>query len=395
MRIGIVTYIKTASCNYGAELQGYALQYILNKMGYDAEVINLHRVLPSNSRFSETVKKAVATRFAKLNTLRAFISVFNLFISVAKDKYYSRKYHHLFMQKRKLFEDYFNKYIKHSLREYYPEDIDCADDLPYNTYIAGSDQIWNYKNSDRVDVFFLMFARRYNAKCISYAASFSVSDIPESYRDRYKIWINNIDYLSVREFEGINIVKELTGRDAELVCDPTLLLDKDEWLRQFEHPSEDLVKDRYVLIYSMSRSRNVFRIAHEIAKRLKVNKIVNIKLNFNPEKYKNIENLYMVTPPQWLELFANAEYIVTDSFHGTAFSVNFNKPFTTIQNPMSDLNSRVDTLLTKLSLKDRLFVDNDDSKFNHTLVVDYTNINNEVKKWRKSSLDFIRNALNN
>lgn len=393
MKIGIITYVNTVTCNYGAELQAYALQHKLNEFGYNTEVVNLRRELPSNGRLKKTVKKAVKVRFQRMGFFAACESVFTLARSVVKDKHYTKKYADKFAEKKQMFHDFFMQRIHHSAHEYTPADMDVAE-LTYDTFIAGSDQIWNYKNSNRVDVFFLMFANRLGAKKISYAASFSVSEIPQEYQKQYTQWINNIDFLSVREYAGVEIVKQLTGRKASLVCDPTLLLSKDEWAKQFEYPKESLVDGKYVVIYSMSRSADVMKVAKKIARALGGIKVVNIKLNFTPSKNNDILQLDFVSPPQWVWLLLHAEYVVTDSFHGTAFSINFNKPFTTIQNPLSDLNSRVDTILTKLDLKERLYID-DGRAFNQTVLqIDYTTVNQKLSEWRKESMNFLINALN-
>lgn len=163
MKIAIVTYVKTATCNYGAELQGYALQYKLNSMGFQTEVLDLHRVLPSNSKFINSTVMAIKKRYQNLSFSSATLSTIRLIFSVLKDKYYLKKNRELFDQKRKKFHAFFYENIKHSSKEYFPDDLDSVN-LDYDTYIAGSDQIWNFKNSDRVDVFFLMFANRFNAK---------------------------------------------------------------------------------------------------------------------------------------------------------------------------------------------------------------------------------------
>lgn len=392
MKIGIVTYVRTATCNYGAELQCFALQYVLNQKGYDTEVINIHRVLPGNGKFTQMVKKAVKSRFEKMNFINASVSVAMLILSVCKDKYYNKKNHTIFLRKKEIFDNFFFRYIKHSDNEYYPNDLDTAD-LPYDVYIAGSDQIWNYNNSDRIDVFFLMFASKYKVKKISYAASFSVQSIPAEYRSLYNKWINNIDFLSVREIEGVSIIKQITGRQAELVCDPTLLLDKSTWKNVFENIQIPIRQERYLIIYTMSRSNKVFKIAKEIAKKLGIINIYSIKMNLRPNKDKDIKELQYVSPQQWVGLIMNADYVVTDSFHGTAFSINFNKPFTVVQNPISNLNSRVNTILSLLNLKDRIILNDVHTLPEFNLNIDYSRINPILDVWRKKSFDFLINSI--
>lgn len=393
MKIGIVTYVKTATCNYGAELQSYALQYKLNSMGYRAEVLDLHRVLPGNNRFIDTIKKAIYKRYQELNVFGATCSTFGLFVSVLKDKFYLKFYSEKFNKKKKLFHNFFYSFISHSEKEYYPNELDYVK-LDYDVYIAGSDQIWNYKNSDRVDVFFLMFANRFKAKKISYAASFSVSEIPFSYHDNYKKWINNIEYLSVRETAGQNIVNDLTGRYALLVCDPTLLLNHEEWMRQFPCSNTSLIEGKYIVIYSMSRSKKIFEIAEKVATKLGINRIVNIKVNFTPTNRRGVIDLYDVDPPTWVYLINNADFVVTDSFHGTAFSINFNKQFITFQKRTSELNSRVNTILTKLNLCDRICYDEEINKL-PLGKIDYDRINMDIEEWRNISIHFLISSLDN
>lgn len=391
MKIGIITYVRTVTFNYGAELQAYALQYKLNNLGYDTEVVDLKRVLPSGNRFAQTVKKAIVNRYKMQNPVTATIEVFKLILSVLNEKRYTKKYAIVVSDKKDAFKDFFDNDIKHSEKEYRPEDLDTAI-LPYDTYIAGSDQIWNYRNSDRVDVFFLMFANRFKAKKISYAASFSVSAIPEKYKTDYKKWINNIDCLSVREKDGVDLCRDIAGREAMLVCDPTLLLGQKDWEKIAE--PIDNIHGKYVVVYSMSRSKNVLRVANTIAKELGSLPVINIKIGLAPSHIENITDLYNVSPKQWLWLMMNAEYVVTDSFHGTAFSINFNKSFTTIQNPMSELNSRVNTILEITNLKNRLYVNDKTGKLPEQLRIDYTPVNNIISAWRQKSLEFLIKSLN-
>lgn len=239
-----------------------------------------------------------------------------------------------------------------------------------------------------------MFANRFKAKKISYAASFSVSSIPEEYQKKYKQWINNIDFLSVRESEGISIIKEITGKQAKLVCDPTLLLDKEAWKNIFKDIQLPIKQEKYLLIYTMSRSNKVYQIAKEIAQRLGNIKIYSIKMNLHPNSNKDINELQFISPQQWVGLIMNAAYVVTDSFHGTAFSINFNKPFTVVQNPMSNLNSRVNTILSFLNLKDRIILNNTTKLPEFNLNIDYSKINQTVNAWREDSFAFLTNAIN-
>jgi hypothetical protein len=202
----------------------------------------------------------------------------------------------------------------------------------FDCIILGSDQIWNYIHTDRLDVYFLMFANKYKAKKISYAASVSIYDIPEKLRATYKTYFENIDVLSVREFHGADLVKKYSNKTAEVVLDPTFLLTKADWER--EVAKDVKVDGDYLLIYTLSGSPHIRKMAWDIAKKLNL-KVLNIKSGYKPEPNDGTIHFYEIGPAEWVGLWAKASYIVTDSFHGTAFSINFNKPFTTLVNPSS------------------------------------------------------------
>lgn len=227
MKIGIVTYVKCD--NYGAELQAYALQKKLNDWGYNAEVLDLEKQ-KKNLVSSRVVRKAIINRYRRFGLFEGTKAVFRLIL----DKYAvykSNKSNSDKLEERHaLFSSFFNEFIRHSDRYYSLTDLYNVD-LPYDTYIAGSDQIWNYMQTDYLDVYFLKFANRFNARKIAYAGSFSVPTIPDDLKSTYGELIKNLDYISVRELDAQKIVEVCSGRTAEVVLDPTFLLTKEEWIK--------------------------------------------------------------------------------------------------------------------------------------------------------------------
>ncbi len=386
MKIGIVTYVKCD--NYGAELQAYALQWKLNQMGYNAELIDLEKVEKDLATNSSSIIPAIKNRF-KVYGVRAPLKIAELAIDVFKRKVSATKNHENSARKHELFIDFFNKKIKHSAKHYTLNEIRTASDLDYDVYIAGSDQIWNYMHTDNLDVYFLEFAKKYNAKRVSYAASISVSAIPSSRTEEYKRLLSNIEYLSVRELQGAEIVKTITGRKAEVVLDPTLLISSKEWIENIA--KNPLRNERYVLVYTMSGSKYIKELSQYIANKIGC-KIVSMKLDFRKNKADNLIECFDLSPSEWVGLISGAEYVVTDSFHGTAFSINFNKPFTTLVNPVSNMNSRVLSLLEITGLKNRIIYDGT-KKMPQSLTVDYSPVNKTLSEWRNKSLEFINNAL--
>ncbi|MEY8589121.1 polysaccharide pyruvyl transferase family protein [Phocaeicola sartorii] len=389
MKIGIVTYVKCD--NYGAELQAYAMQYIYNKLGYDAEIIDLEKQNKDISTSVSTIVPAIINRF-KIYKLKAPFKIIQLILDVLKRKRAAERYQLEIKKKHVLFTSFFENKIKHSARHYKLKDVYSVD-MPYDVYVAGSDQIWNYMHTDYLDVYFLMFANRFHAKKISYAASISVPDIPFHLQEKYETFFENMDHIAVRELNGANIVKKYSKKEVTVVLDPTLLVTKNEWKKDVAH--EICKEEKYVLVYTLSRSSYIYSLAKNISKQIGANKIINIKSDFVPEKPNNeIEHLYQIGPTEWVGLILNAAYMVTDSFHGTIFSINFNIPFTTLLNPSSNMNNRVLSILQITGLEDRIIYDNGKNEYPTTFFIDYDRVNSIIDTWREKSWTYIEATLN-
>lgn len=388
MKIGIVTYVKCD--NYGAELQAYALQKKLNDWGYNAEVLDLEKQ-KKNLVSSRVVRKAIINRYRQFGLFEGTKAVFRLIL----DKYAvykSNKSNSDKLEERHaLFSSFFNEFIRHSDRYYSLADLYNVD-LPYDTYIAGSDQIWNYMQTDYLDVYFLKFANRFNARKIAYAGSFSVPTIPDDLKSTYGELIKNLDYISVRELDAQKIVEFCSGRTAEVVLDPTFLLTKEEWIKNIGIRRK-FADGKYVLIYTLSGSRYIYNLAKNIASRLGV-EVINIKSNFSRVKEDSgILHYYDIGPREFVSLFENAEYVITDSFHGTAFSINFNIPFTTLLNPSSNMNSRVLSILKITGLENRIIYDDGKNHLPKSINVDYAKVNDAINSWREKSKNFLIKVL--
>lgn len=387
MKIGIVTFVKCD--NYGAELQAYALQWKLNQLGYDAELIDLQKIEKDLASNASSILPAIKNRF-KVYGWKAPFEIGKLVIDVLQRKLAAKKNESNAEEKHKLFLDFFDKFIRHSRRYYTIEEIRQATDLSYDIYIAGSDQIWNYMHNDNLDVYFLEFAKKFGARRISYAASISAASIPVKYQDEYRNLLGNIQYLSVRELQGAELIKKITGREADVVLDPTLLITSDEWLKNIA--KNPLSGEKYVLVYTLSGSKYIQELCENIADRLGC-KVVNMKINFRKDDSGKMTDLFDLGPQEWVGLISGASYVVTDSFHGTAFSINFNKPFTTLVNPVSNMNSRVLSILKIMGLEDRIIYDNGTRLMPKVLSVDYTEVNKKMEEWRHKSLSFIKKSL--
>ena len=339
-----VAIITIESLNFGNRLQNYALQQVLIAEG--CEVETLHRNTKMTG-FKTNIKCIVQNIF---KTKASRFRQFDLFINFSK----------LTVG-----------------RDDFPCDLsDC-----YDYFVVGSDQVWNPHYdfvAGRCD--FLTFAR--DDKKISYAASFGVSKIPLERKEEYAKNLRKFKAISVREKQGIEIVKELTGRNATLVLDPTLMLDENEW-KKVEKKPNCCPKNKYIFVYALGDKSDQFKMTIE-HKQVKY-EIFDVRL-----VQKNGKEL-PIGPSEFLYLIRNSEMVLTDSFHATVFSIIFHKKFITFNRPGLNMNSRIESLAELLGVKNRL------TKYGNLdceAEVNYENIDKILKEERRKSIEFLKVALN-
>ena len=189
----------------------------------------------------------------------------------------------------------------------------------YSDVLVGSDQLWLPVNV--VSDYYTLNWVPNNINKVSYATSFGISSIPKKYYDKYRKFLSRIDFISVREKNACELVTDISGKDAELVCDPTLLLNKKEWLEiQEEKP---IVKGNYILCYFLGKNIEHRKFAEKLKERTGY-KIVSINHCDEYVKYSDKfadEIPYNIGPGEFINLIRNAKYVCTDSFHGTVFSL--------------------------------------------------------------------------
>lgn len=249
--------------------------------------------------------------------------------------------------------------------------------------VLGSDQIWNYhwQSSEGLELYLGSFAPR--GHVISYAASFGVSEIEdERVRNLFREYLPRISSISVREDRGRELVKELSGEEATVVLDPTLMIDATEWLII----TKDFVpeNDRYILTYFLGKpSPEQEEIIHNKAKSLgcRVRRILD---RGDPETY-------VAGPEDFVELFSKAQYVFTDSYHACCFSIIFNKQFKVFNRAGFEgkvsMNSRMETLFRLFDLSQTL---GDDSQL---VPIDYNRVNQLLTQHRAESQAWLDNAL--
>lgn len=384
-KVGIITIVNVN--NYGAELQAFATLRKLQLMGYDAEIINY--LYYKDWRY---VDSKISRPFSPMNIKDKII----YFTKYRVASFVLNKILPLICKDVKHRIANFNSFHQHNTRfsRLYKSMKDLYTDTPiYDVYMAGSDQVWNPSASSSIEPYFLTFAP-HNALTVSYASSFGVSKIENnSIANHIKLGLSSIKNISVREYSGVELVKELTGRTAQLVCDPTLLLNKSEWA-MFMKPVSNMPQ-HYVLIYQLSESDAIVKLATKIGKQKQIPVYRICKRAFKVKKDKEVVNILDAGPSEFLSLIANASFIITNSFHGTAFSINFGIPFYTIVSAKKKNNSRMESLLNYTGLRKRMVKDDVDITNLPIVEYDVNATQLKLKSFRLESEKFLKDALAN
>ncbi|MEI6856501.1 polysaccharide pyruvyl transferase family protein [Psychrilyobacter sp.] len=363
-KVGILTIVNYD--NYGNKLQNYAVEQLVKKNGYQPETI-------------------INKREYKKSLIKKLILFTKRIIKICL----GYKLNNSILEKNKIlrFKDFSKRYLNESNFEIYYNDITKLDQSDYYKVIIGSDQIWNpnFGEKGASDNNFAQFVPK--EKRIAFSPSIAVSKIEIEWQSKYKKWMEEIPFLSCREEVGAKLIKNLTGRDTEVLVDPTMVLTKEEW-KFFSLPQENKTKKKYILTYYLGDLEEEYE--------RKVKKIAQ-ENNFDIINLcdKNIPDLYMADPREWVDYIANAELFLTDSFHGVVFSILMETPFIVfnrISNHVS-MNSRMDTILSKFKFENRKKeeVFDRENYFN----IDFNHCEEILKIERKKALNYLKNALDN
>ena len=361
--IGILTY--HTGYNYGASLQAYALQTVVSKMGYKCEIFNFE---PTRFKASREMITLRPTRLKECIKIVSRLPYWNSLHS-----------------RQRMFDDYTNHVLRTS--ELYRTEGDViAHAKDYECIICGSDQIWNLSQDDAPaanPIFFLNFPK--SQRRISYAASFGkwVKEAP-NHEDIFLPWLKKFDAVSVREKSGVDYLKSV-GVDCEICLDPTVLLDKDDY---DSICAERQIEEKYILMFGWSTNQNLVDAAKQVSRELNL-PVYNI---VPPPRamFKGIPRKLDVGPREFLSMVKHAEFVVTNSFHGTAFSTTYEKPYVSIVSGKPD--TRMASLLNQLGLSDHL-VTKDKLDVQAMINTDFTAVREKKAALRQSSFDFLKRSL--
>ena len=383
-KVGIVScYFKN---NYGSMLQAYATKKILDNNNIPNETINID----NNIDFKKGKRKYYASQLFNFKFIKSKFGMIKLKLDkkIVKDL---GKNISIRDSKYKEFRKEFNLSI--SCPDY--KSLSEIADAKYSDVIVGSDQLWLPVNV--VSDYYTLNWVPDNINKISYATSFGISKIPDKYADEYKKFLSRINYLSVREESGKKICDEY-GISSKVVCDPTILLTKEEW--EQESVQERIIPDKYILCYFLGSNIEHRKFAEKLKEKTGY-KIVS--LNHADEYVKYSDTFaditpYDIGPREWINLIKNAEYVCTDSFHGTVFSLLFNKTFFDFRrysesNKMST-NSRIDSLLDLAGVdKNRILTGNEDVDTVIKYKINYNKVNKNIDKIRQESKKWLLNSI--
>lgn len=288
------------------------------------------------------------------------------------------------------FSSFHNKYTVFSSNCYHSYSELYNNPPIYDIYCVGSDQVWNPRCYTNLKPYFVSFAPK-DKKRISYASSFGVSEIPESAKEEYRKLLLKLDFISVREEAGVEIVKKISGKNAIKVVDPTLLLNRQDWQKIANY--DKIPEGKYILLYVLKDSDYIKQTALELSRKKNI-KIVRIcKGAFIQDNASDgIINITDAAPDDFLGLIEKAEIVLTNSFHGTVFSILFKRDFYTILKRNVENNTRQISLLKSLNI-DRIKYE--DTAFTEEPEIDYNKSEVIIDNLRKSSEEYLINAIEN
>lgn len=359
--IGILTY---HSClNYGACLQAYALLNTIKKYDKDAEIINYQ---------SEKLRN-ISDVFPKVDHPKEAVKL------ITRIPYYKS-----LKNRQKNFNNFFNNILDVSSLYKTEEEVkNHAQD--YRCIVCGSDQIWNLDPKIRYEnpVYYLNFEKK--QRRVAYAASFGdwVNDADKS-QIEFLPWVKKFDMISIREKSGKDYL-ESKGIKCVQAIDPVFLLTREEYDQILKEP---YLKEKYVLLFSWNGSKNTVKISKKIAEKLNV-KVYNI---IPPPRamFRLASKKLDAGPREFLGLIKNAEFIVTNSFHGTAFSIIYKKPFVSVASDKNE--TRRQSLLESLGLLDHL-VSDENFDMNRIYNTDYDEVYKKIEVIKNESLEYLKKAI--
>lgn len=364
--------------NYGSMLQAYALAKALSKLGVESEYLN-YSTSPDPYKLIRIIKGLIKTPLVKL---------FSIIRKRKSGGEYAFFHTPEFSSTIDAYERFHKLYIPVSSKKYYYDTIKQKLNVKdYDAYMVGSDQSWSPHLYKPNNPYFLDFANL--PKRCSYAPSFGTTDLKDDYLQLLKQKLSYFDFLSCREAANSKLLTETLGRKVTHVLDPTLLLTSDDWNKIAKAPN---IKGDYILAYILGEKDTVVKFAEKLS----VKHNLPVYYVVTRPKYLNKKNAIKgVGPDDWLGLIRGARYVVTDSYHGCLFCINYNVNFYAFSKRKGDLNvqdnARIVEFLGILGLQHRFQNDKDNPQMMQD--IDFIPVNKRIEQLRERSVGYLKQCI--
>lgn len=380
--------------NYGSQLQAYATQMAFDKLGLANETIKIDGLLPE---INKAKYRYFLSKIFDKNTVKDKMATVRKVIAKKQNPEYAKN----LGVRYKMFEDFAN--TQFSLSKQYGSKAELAAEADkYAAVVVGSDQLWLPSNIS-ADYYTLNWVPE-NVCKIALSTSFGISVLPKKYGEIAGKFLNRIDYVSIREVSGQKLIKQWANRDVPVVCDPTIMFTVDEWVMALKADGDGkrfADGNKYIFVYFLGNNpwerEMVKRVQQETGYKI-------VQIAHSDEYVKSDVGFadytpYNVGPKEFEELIRDAEYVFTDSFHCSVFSMLNGKNFFTFPRYADDgpasTNGRLYSLLSLVKQEQRMVRKNDqfDVKAKLAEEVDYTVVHNELDNLRQFTWNWLTNAL--
>lgn len=364
-KVSIITYHRVY--NYGAALQAYATIKCFEKIGCEAYVIDY---IPRKVRDYGSLRQTYyeSGLFYK-NPVKRLLS------ALVKMPSYKKQ--------REIFDPFYKSYLPMTKKYYSKEELE-KDPPQCDIFCTGSDQVWNNTYSKGFDfTYFLSFVK--DTPKIAFSASFGRKVFSKSELMQMQPYLSEYKAISVREKSGLDLLDNVPVAIKEQTLDPTLLLNKDAWSEFIT----EVPYEKYILVYQLHGESPVEEYANILSQRMGL-KVVKIVTMLHKRSKEGI-SVMMPSVPMFLSLIWHADLIVTDSFHGTAFSINFNKKFVCVSPGRT--GERIKSILALTGVEDRLVSSNEDLNMIFSRDIDYNRVNNLLENSREKSISYLSKAI--
>ena len=359
--------------NYGSVLQSLATQVFFENMGFKAEIVDIVRENYKFDALLESVRNNMKKRSKYVEKSKCLQ---NLLIYFWKKQYAREKC---------LFDAFRNQHL-HLTKNYMNEQELLKCPPLADVYCTGSDQVWNWQYNDGLlSEYFLSYAPDDKLK-IAYSASFGRTELTEDECKNIYPLLKKYKIITVRETSALTLLENMGISNARFVLDPTLMISKEEWHSLI--PLHNLVKQEYVLLYQLNRNKQMEEFSKDLAKKHNV-KLITISQSAKAFLYGGKVKRYP-SVNEFLSLINFAKFVVTDSFHGTAFSINFEKQLFVFYPPK--YSTRLSSILNYLDIGCRAIENNKNDAFSMA-PIDYSLVTSKLNEARSDMRSYISEAI--